>query len=88
MDTPSMPATNMSLNLELLRKKKVALCGQSVTVEQFSVKDDLAAILSLSLKGETVNKKSILIEKMKTALPFVSEEIKPFAEAILQIYQK
>lgn len=75
------------MNIEQLTKRKRELCGKNISVPCINVKDDLAAVLKLSTEHKQVTPESILITKMRAALPYVSQELKPFAQAILKLYE-
>ena len=73
-------------NMELIRKKKVALCGKSVAVNFHRDEDAMALCLKLAINGISITPKNLLLAKMDAYLPSVPENIKPFAQAIREIY--
>ncbi len=76
------------MNIELLKKQyKKLVPGTNVTVANFNM-DDLPVSMKLELEGKQVTAKNILATKMKVGLDSVPESLKPFMEAIIELYEK
>jgi hypothetical protein len=78
----------MALNKKLLADKKRLLCGESRTIEWRGIKDDMDVVLSLTLRGKSVNTGSILAEEMRWRLDTMdrNSQLYPYAVAVYQMY--
>jgi hypothetical protein len=75
------------MNMELIRKRKRQLCGESVTLPYIDIKEDLAAVLKLTMEHKPVTRKEITLTKMNAALPLAPDWFKPFGDAVIEMYK-
>jgi hypothetical protein len=78
------------MNSSLLQERYRQLVPPHKVVKPLplSLEDDLAVLCSLALTETPITPENALVRRMEANLPYLSDDLKPFGEAILELYKR
>lgn len=77
------------MNFKLLKRKAAlyGIGGHTVSVPPIKY-DEMDIHMKMAIDGIPINKRSVLLYRMKSNLDIIPSEFRPYAEALIELYER